>query len=96
MSNILHFPKTKTTSASKGKSYICHVIRQYAAMPAYVTRNATLNRVVTNLQQKGWTIEARPDGEIICHHPKIVTFQKIPLIEANRLQRAADAAEKKA
>lgn len=57
--------------------------------PAYVTQNATLNRVITDLELRGWHIECRPCGEITALHPQVKTVRPRPitLMEAQQVQR---------
>ncbi len=43
------------------------VVRQaISTKPAYITSNATMNRVIHNLEMAGWTIYPHPDGRIEC------------------------------
>lgn len=80
---IIPFPRT--ASASRNES-IAHAVdnnrRQYAPMPARITRDPALNRLVTELQDKGWTITAYPNDVTICTHPQVIAFHEISLLEA--------------
>jgi hypothetical protein len=83
MTNIILFPLKNKPLLQQS---LDRAIR-YAAMPAWVTGCAPLNRIITDLQTKGWMIEARPGVEIICTHPKIQNISPITLIEAQEMQK---------
>lgn len=93
MSNIHYLPSSnRLTTGTRTDNFARKVIErahQIAAKPAYVTQNATINRVVTDLELKGWHVECHPCGEITCHHPQVKTVRPRPitLMEAQQVQR---------
>lgn len=67
-----------------------------APMPSWVTGNATLNRVVTNLQLSGWTvIDTSVAGmeTLECYHPRVkpVPYRPLGVYEALGMQRILGA-----
>lgn len=95
MSNIIPFPNTRITTASRQTNTVrqaCEQTRQinFAAMPASITGNAVLNRCVTELQRKGWILATfQTCAMIVCRHPEHQT-QWMDLPEAYRKQRALE------
>ena len=88
MSNIIVFPTKKITTASRGESTICQIIkkaRQYAALPAWIVVSPTLRCAARALQDAAWGVTHHYAHGTLFIHP--VTGQTMPLLEAVRAQR---------
>ena len=51
--------------------------------PSWLTGCDYMNRAVTRLEEKGWTVEVHPSGEIMCMPP----HRYIGFIEAQEIQQ---------
>ncbi len=102
MSNILQFPALKSIG-TKDRQFCADVLHDarrrtvngasFAAMPASITGNATLNRVATALQRKGWQAEVHSDGTISFVHSRIPHRGLLSVHDAHDLQRFWEGAE---
>jgi hypothetical protein len=61
---------------------------QYAAVPKHISANPQLNRIITDLQTKGWMIVIS-SGAVEFTHPEIEK-QRFALSEAIQLQRTIE------
>ena len=56
--------------------------------PSWLTGCDYMNRAVTRLEEKGWTVEVHPSGEIMCMPP----HRYIGFIEAQEIQQIIEKA----
>lgn len=66
-SQYVRIDDTTVTSAS----FVRNRSKQYASLPAYVTRDEKLNIAITNLQNFGWNVKVQPNRGLEFTHEKV-------------------------
>lgn len=62
------------------------IAAMYAPVPAWIAARPILNKAVTLLRERGWTVDCYPDNKILCFHPRVQNNGGVNIIDAMEIE----------